>query len=167
MEKLRFITGTGKIISFFEMLREINNFINEKKGIYKVMIGTDSEIDNNFVDFVSAVVVHRVGFGARFFYRRWQKSLSFYETENKKSIYLINQRIWEEVINSLDLAKSLIENFKNINPQINFELHIDVGYNGKTSQIIQELMNYIRGYGFEVKVKPNSFAASKVADKFF
>jgi len=167
MQNFIFYTGSGKKIKFNEMIKEIYSFINEKNGNYRIMIGTDSEIENNFVDFVSAVVVYRVGFGARFFYRRWKKNLKIYEIKSKNSVFFINQRIWEEVTSSLDLAKNLINNFKENNLLINFELHVDVGYNGKARDIIQELINYIRGYGLEVKIKPNSFAASKVADRFF
>lgn len=161
-EEIYFTRGCGGRVSFAKMLEEIIDFINEKKSYYRIMIGTDSEIENENVDFVSAVVIHRVGFGARFFYRRWKKEN---EGQNNK-FYLIHQRIWEEVINSLELAQKLSEYLKNKKVPVNFEVHIDVGYNGQTKEIIQELINYIRTYGLEVKVKPESFAASKVADRY-
>jgi len=163
MENIIFTKGSGSQVSFEEMIKEIINFTKDKKFPYRVMIGTDSEIENNEVDFVSAVVVHRVGFGGKFYYRRWKKRG---DSNSGEKFYLIYQRIWDEVLASVDLAQKLVEAFKKYKTNVNFELHVDVGYNGHTKDIIQEVVNYIRTYGLDVKVKPDSFVASKVADRY-
>jgi hypothetical protein len=101
-------------------------------------------------------VVHRVGNGGRYFWRR--------ATIGK--VATLRDRIWQEVTTSLEVAKgflSLIEHFPI--PRFDFEIHVDVGENGKTSPMIQELVATIRANNFEAKTKPNSYAASKVADR--
>jgi predicted RNase H-related nuclease YkuK (DUF458 family) len=40
-----------------------------------------------------------------------------------------------------------------------------VGENGDTKQMVQELVGMIRANNFEVRTKPNSYAASSVADR--
>ena len=50
-------------------------------------------------------------------------------------------------------------------PQFDFEVHIDVGENGATRDMIQELVGAVRANNFEAKTKPDSYAASKVADR--
>jgi predicted RNase H-related nuclease YkuK (DUF458 family) len=45
-------------------------------------------------------------------------------------------------------------------------IHADIGENGKTKDMIKEVVGLIRSNGFEAKIKPESFAASVVADRF-
>ena len=45
-------------------------------------------------------------------------------------------------------------------------IHADVGENGATKDMIKEVTGLIRGNGFEPKIKPYSFAASTVADRY-
>jgi uncharacterized protein len=125
---------------------------------YKVVIGTDSEANGNgLADFVTAIVVHRVGNGGRYFWRR---------IKSQKKFHTLRDRIWNEVIISLETAKEFIEVGKKFNvPEFDFEIHVDVGENGATHTMIQELVGMIRANNFEAKTKPESYAASKVADR--
>ena len=50
-------------------------------------------------------------------------------------------------------------------PKFDLEIHVDVGTNGETRTMIQELVGIIRANHFEAKTKPESYAASKVADR--
>ena len=47
-----------------------------------------------------------------------------------------------------------------------FEIHADIGENGETKAMIQEVVGMIRAHNFEAKTKPESYAASKVADRY-
>ncbi len=49
--------------------------------------------------------------------------------------------------------------------EYDLEIHIDVGEHGRTRELIDEVVGYIRGSGFAVKTKPDAYAASSVADK--
>jgi predicted RNase H-related nuclease YkuK (DUF458 family) len=123
---------------------------------YKVTIGTDSDIFSGRADFVTAVVVRRVGNGGRYFWRR---------IENEK-MHTLRERIIREVLISLDVAKGILSELKKFPlPDFDFEIHIDVGENGPTKAMIQEVVNMVRANNFEAKTKPESYAASSVADR--
>jgi predicted RNase H-related nuclease YkuK (DUF458 family) len=63
------------------------------------------------------------------------------------------------------LEKEILK-FKKI-PNYQFRyIHADIGENGATKDMIREVMGLIRGNGFEPKIKPESFAASTVADRY-
>ena len=66
----------------------------------------------------------------------------------------------------MDIAKDFISFAKDFNlPEHKFEIHVDVSENGKTGSMIQGLVGIIRANDFEARIKPNSFAASTVADR--
>jgi len=45
-------------------------------------------------------------------------------------------------------------------------IHADVGEQGKTKEMVKEVTGLIRANGFEPRIKPMSFAASVVADRY-
>ena len=154
-----FNTSFGSQINPQEVVEEIIKFINaDQRRYYKVTIGTDSErAPDNTADFVTAIVVYRVGNGGRYFWRR---------AENKTKYHTLRDRITEEVLISLEIAKELLNVMKNFEmPKFDLEIHVDVGTNGETRTMIQELVGIIRANHFEAKTKPESYAASKVADR--
>ena len=70
----------------------------------------------------------------------------------------------KEVENTLDHAQKIIKKC----PNTNLELHIDVSSaekNEGTSHLAHMLVGYVKGSGFECKVKPDAFAAASIADK--
>lgn len=146
----------GTQITLKEVVEEIIRYIKEDPSArYKVIIGTDSE-DHNGVDFVSAVVVLRIGKGGRYFWRRMR--------EDKK--YVLRDRIYQEVLLSLKLAEETVKLLR-VKEFLNydFEIHVDVGVNGETKMMLAEVVGMVRGSGFEAKIKPESFGASCVADR--
>ncbi|KFZ25979.1 MAG: hypothetical protein KQ78_01935 [Candidatus Izimaplasma bacterium HR2] len=44
--------------------------------------------------------------------------------------------------------------------------HVDIGRNGETKKFIKEVYNMFRAMGVDVKIKPDSYAASGYADKY-
>jgi hypothetical protein len=151
-----FKTANGKNLNKEELINEIENFIKgEEKNKYKILVGTDSENFNNQIDFVSVIVVHRVGNGARYF---WKRKI----IKTKINIY---ERLWQEAILSLNISQELIKILQSKNINFDFELHLDLSTSGKSSSVIKEIVNLIRSYGFQIKIKPESLAASKIADR--
>ena len=66
----------------------------------------------------------------------------------------------------MEAAKEFLSELKQMEaPKFDFEIHIDVGENGASKVMIQELVGMIRANNFEVKTKPESYAASNVADR--
>lgn len=147
----------GRLYCEDVVLRLISYLKQNHNQKYKLIIGTDSELENRFTaDFVTAIVVHRIGRGGIYF---WTRS-------HRNNIHSLRQRMWEEANQSLVMANFLIEQFKKHNlSSYNLEIHVDVGQNGDTREMINELVGMIRGNGFEVKTKPDAFGASNVADR--
>lgn len=116
---------------------------------------------NKMADFVTAIVVYRVGNGGRYFWRRIELG----------KFYTLRDRIIKEVLLSLEIAELVLKEVqateKNYpTPKWSFEIHADVGVNGPTNALIQEVVGMIRASNYEVKTKPESYAASHVADMY-
>ncbi len=155
-------------LSIFQVIEEIYNYLSQKpEKFYDIIVGCDSS-SNEDPHFPLAVVVLRVGEGGRFFLKR----ISYSSAQNRKFINWRN-RILQEVMLSCQLALFLRDNFekriknskKNFNYQFRY-IHADIGENGQTKDMIKEVTGLIWGNGFEPKIKPESFAASTVADRF-
>lgn len=128
-----------------------------ERSPYNLIVGTDSQKDHGEVRFVTAVVIHRIGKGGRF----------YYQTQYERPMKSLRQRMLYEASLSLGLASRLSERLSQIGVGLDhIEIHLDVGYNGPTSEVIREVVGMIAGSGFDAKIKPDSFAASSVADKF-
>ena len=157
MEDILFNSSLGVKLSIEQIVREINVFMKvDPKRNYKISIGTDSEgLASAQADFVTAVVVHRVGNGGRYFWRRIEMG----------KFHTLRDRIIREVIFSLDLAKEILSELKKLEVKFDFEIHADIGENGNTKVMLQEVVGMIRAYNFEPMTKPGSYAASSVADR--
>lgn len=146
-----------------QMIKEILNYISEKpEKFYNIIVGSDSSSGED-PHFPLALVILRSGEGGRFFLKK-------VNYKNRK-FYNWKQRILEEVLLSCQLALYFREKLekkikdKNFNYQFRY-IHADVGENGATKDMIKEVTGLIRGNGFEPKIKPESFVASTVADRF-
>ena len=168
MEKIlegNFFNPSKGDLSISAVLEEIRNYIAEKpERFYDVVVGCDSSSGEE-PHFPLAIVVLRKGEGGRFFL----KKIGY---KNRK-FYNWRQRILEEITLSCQLALFLRENFekkmKELGNSSNFEfkyIHADIGENGQTKDMIKEVTGLILGNGFEPKIKPESFAASVVADRY-
>ena len=166
MEKILngyFLNPTKGNIRTEAMADELINYISERpEKFYDIIVGCDSSSGEE-PHFPLAVVILRVGEGGRFFL----KKIAY----KGRKFYNYKQRILEEVFLSCQMALYLRENFKkkiegrNLNCQFRY-IHADVGGNGKTKDMIKEVTGLIKGNGFEPKIKPESFVASTVADRF-
>ncbi len=154
-----FKSGRGEQLTSEQVVAEIAQFMTaQPTRSYKITIGSDSEhLFDKRADFVTAIVIHRVGAGGIYFWRRI--------IDNKK-FHTLRDRILQEVLLSLDVSHGFIETAKNAGlPHFDFEIHIDIGERGATKAMLQELVGMIRANNFNVKTKPDSYAASKVADR--
>lgn len=153
-----FNSPTKGIIKLENLADEVAGFVNEDRlKKYSIVIGTDSEQKNGSAEFVSVVVVHRIGNFGRYF---WHKHKDI-------KTYNLRDRIYKEALFSLDLAQKLIGELKLKLDGLayGFEIHVDIGENGPSSEMIKEVVGMIKGNGFEAKIKPESWGATKVADK--
>ncbi|MBI1743896.1 ribonuclease H-like YkuK family protein [Candidatus Acetothermia bacterium] len=153
----RFYSPSMGKLSFDQVLDEIVSIMEEDpKTSYEIVVGSDSHSTPGEMDFVSAIIVHKVGKGGRYFWRRIRE----------RNIYTLRQKIYREALLSFELAKDLMEELEQRTLlDYNLEIHVDVGRNGKTREMIDEVVGMIVANGFQVKTKPDSYAASCVADK--
>ncbi len=152
----------GLKLTIAQVTEEIIRFMKAEEGRhYKITVGTDSEcLANGTVDFVTAIVVHRVGNGGRYFWRR----------ATLPKFHTLRDRIIKEVLISLDFGKLMLEALRDrakveTLAEWDFEIHADIGENGPTKAMIQEVVGMIRAHNFEVRTKPLSYAATSIADK--
>ncbi|MBU0572444.1 ribonuclease H-like YkuK family protein [Patescibacteria group bacterium] len=157
-----FINPTKGKISSTKMVEAIADFVEEEPdSLYRLIIGTDSQARRKNgkaeIDYVTAVVAHRIGRGARYYWRK----------EKKNKIPVLRDKIYTETLMSLDVAQEIVPCLREaISPtKYDFEIHIDVGPLGPTRDMIKEVVGMVNGSGFEAKTKPESWGASSVADK--
>lgn len=147
-----------------QVVDEIVSYIQEKpEKFYDIVIGCDSSSGQEPY-FPAVVVVLRKGEGGRFFL----KKISY----NDRKFYNWKERILEEVMLSCQLALCLkdiffqkFNGFDRSDYQLRY-IHADVGENGATRDMVKEVTGLIRGNGFEPKIKPESYAASVIADRY-
>jgi len=152
-------------INVKKSIQLIKDFLEEKpQAEYSLVIGTDShEKENNgsskTINLVTAILIHRRGYGGKYFWRR----------KNISGIHSLREKIYAETLESLNFALAFVpflRKYLNGNsPFYNLEIHVDVGERGDTRDMIREVVGMVTGNGFVVKTKPHAYGATYVADK--
>jgi len=170
-----FTSPTHGQLAWEEVLAKVVWFMSlDSLASYDVIIGTDSEASlardesgraqNGSSDFVSAIIVHKKGRGGVYFWGR----------QKIAHLNSMKQRIWQEATLSLNLAQRLVDDFAKMglfdisngfSSGLNLEIHVDIGPNGPTRELIADIVGMIRANGFKVAIKPSSWGASHVADR--
>ena len=162
-ENMDMISPTYGICSDDRMINIIANYIRSNYKAsegFNLVVGTDSQ---NYSDtkMVVVIAVQNIGHGGIF----------FYDIRRIKRIDNIKQKLLYETSMSLKYADKLISKLEQYPKtdfdfgSINFCIHIDVGKKGRTNQLIPELVSWVKACGYDCKIKPDSFAASSIADK--
>lgn len=155
---MNFTSPTRGKLSIEMVFADLNKFINaDPRSKYKIIVGTDSMTKGETI-FVSAIVIHRLGRGAKYYYRR----------ETRQHINSLRQKIFYETALSLEISTHLKEFLatSGLLEKVNLEIHVDIGNNGQTRKLIREIVAMVSGSGLVTKIKPDSFGASKVADRY-
>lgn len=169
IEKINFFNLTKGVLTFEQTVNEIINYILEQPDkFYSITVGSDSSLPKESPTFPVAIVVLRKGNGGRFFLKKIK-----YPKSSLKRFQNLHERIMNEVLISCEIAlyfrEKIKEKIKKENLKVDYEfryIHADIGENGPTRDMIKEIISLIESNGFEAKIKPESFAASIVADKF-
>lgn len=170
LARQRFISQTKGVVSFADVVEAISCQAEENNmHALRVSVGTDSEEISDIVKFVTIVHVWRVGRGARAYRTETIEALI---DGDRKALGRIRQRIWREVMLTATLAQelrsALRESLKSSFGE-SLEVHADVGEGGRSSVMIREVIGVLKGYGFPdefIKLKPEAYAASAVADHY-
>lgn len=153
-------------IKIKDVLTLIRTFLEEEPNReYSLVIGTDSHEKNGLkngekhINLVTAILVHRKGFGGKYFWKR----------QDLFKIHSLREKIYAETMESLDFASTFVPLLKKElngkSPRYNLEIHIDVGEHGDTRDMIKEVVGMVTGNGFVAKTKPDAYGATYVADK--
>ena len=144
-----------KILAFYDKNKKTD-------GVFQIVVGTDSQ---NFNDtkMVTVIAAYKEGHGGIF----------FYEIDRINRITNVMQKLNAETSRSLEIMMHLASElegeskFKMMKEDTLLSIHVDAGWSdkGKTKELIPGLIGWIRACGFEAKCKPESFAASSIADK--
>ena len=158
-EDTRFHSWSKGTLSLERVFDEITAYIqSQPERSYQIIIGSDSAARSP-VPLVTAVTIRRVGNGA----------VHFWVMSEKMVFHTLRDRITEEALQSITLAQEirsglrerLGEDFLWDNK---IEVHIDVGTNGPTRDLIDQVVGMVKGFGFAAVIKPAAFGASHVAD---
>lgn len=147
-------------IKLEDLIKRILSFISQSPNSeYKLSIGTDSMTYKD-TNFVLAVVLHRVGNGGIYFYKKF----------DHPGIRDLRTKLYTETQLSIDatnlIASELLDADENALDKINLSIHLDIGTSGPTKDLIKELEGWITAVGYDYEIKPDSYAASFVADKY-
>lgn len=153
---MEFVSPTSGKLQFDELFHTLVDYITDDPDRrYELIVGTDSMLTDE-TTFVTAIVIHRVGKGGRYFYRK---------VLNRK-IESLRQRMFYETALSLETATLLTgELSKNGYAKLPVSIHLDVGNNGETRSIIREVVGMVTGNGYHAVIKPDAYGATKVADR--
>lgn len=126
-----------------------------------ITIGTDSQNhrDNTkIVSVISIVCEHHGG-------------IFFYQVSYKDIINNVKVKLETETNISLEVTQQLVQLMNDSHEELILNcpitIHIDAGTapHGKTKDLIQSLTGWVHAMGYECEVKPNSYAASCIADR--
>ena len=150
----QFRTGSCEDILMSDIVTRIKDYLVDADE-YEIDIGTDSQ-KNGGVKFVTAIIIHKDCKGGIFFYRQ----------VHSKPIPVLHNRILTETSLSINCANQLLQMFLDNDVLHNITIHCDVGKGGKTKELIREVVGYVTACGYDCKIKPESIAASSVADRY-
>lgn len=164
-------SATHGKVDLSEVVEIIKKFLEENPNSeYSLVIGSDSHEKKvadgprvlngtKTINLVTAILIHRKGFGGKYFWIRKEVS----------NIHSLREKIYAETLASLNFATGFVPFLKKaLNgkaPNYNLEIHVDVGEHGDTRDMIKEVVGMVTGNGFVAKTKPQAYAASYVADK--
>ena len=143
-------TGSKNIIDYNTIIEQIKEHSKQNGTVY---IGTDSFFIKNKCIFSTAICLYGADKqkGGRYFYTK--------TSLNKKQFPELSIRMIKEAENTILIANSIIDEV----PTAILELHLDISpheNNEGTSHLANMLIGYVKGSGYECRVKPDAFAAA-------
>ncbi len=147
----------GRRLAFDAMTAELTDWILTNQGSsFRLIVATDSQ-PSLPIRFETVVILVMPGF-ARSYNRRLATM----------GPMALAERMWTEAAMSLMVADALQQDLAGRGLRLEpgaVEIHLDVGENGESRTAKRQAIGMVTGAGFPVKVKPESWAASRVADR--
>ena len=151
----KWYTGSNNNTTITDIIEQIKLHNHNKGTVY---IGTDSFFIKDRCIFSTAICLYGANNqkGGRYFFTK--------SSLNKKQFPELSLRMIKEAESTISLANFIIEKV----PTAKLELHLDISpqeNNEGTSHLAKMLVGYVKGSGYECKIKPYAFAAASIADK--
>lgn len=165
---MRFLSPTFGLCENTEKVIDkiFEKVVSNADSEWTIAIGTDSQNKRRHTNFCSAILLIEKGKGGSY----------FYSTSIEDRHHVVQNRMLREAQLSIELGKEIIEKIENklleddlLNTSISFEIHCDLGNDGKSKDSIKAAIGWISAeFGENVipKIKPDSPAASCIADKY-
>ena len=120
-------------------------------GTRELHIGTDAKHRGGHTDFVTVIAILKPAYGGRVFYRGER-------TPRSRSLA---HQLFREVELSLQTANAVADAIG-----LPITIHVDANedHRHRSSRYVQALAGMVSGYGFDVRVKPEAWCATHVAD---
>ena len=148
-------TGSNNNIIFTDIIEQIRQHTLDNGTVY---VGTDSFFIKNKCIFATAICLYgaRNQKGGKYF---------FTKTKFKKTNFPeLSIRMIKEAESTINLSNEIVNNI----PNVKLELHLDISASDSgegTSHLANMLVGYVKGSGYECRIKPYAFAAASIADK--
>lgn len=153
---ISFQSPTKGIMNKEAVFAEIARAVSKTPSEYEIIVGADSHLRNRSTSFVIAISIIRHQQGGTFYYHQFKE----------RHLPSLQERIHMEAFCAVGVASELREYLKEKSICIPIRLHFDIGYNGPTNKFVKLLLRLAKANDFEANVKPFSFGASTIADKF-
>jgi len=147
------ISPTKGQMTVDEMVQDMKQYIAESTCPVEIVVGADSQ-NSSETKFVLVVAMYRKGQGGRF----------FYHTEKQQLIKNLRLKIYRETQLTLKMAEMLSEKMIENEVFHNVIVHIDIGTEGKTNKLINEIKGWVISEGYEIFIKPECYAAAAIAN---
>ncbi len=143
---MEWMTLSGKEITLKEFLAQYND------KDWNLFIGTDSQTKGRRTKFSTVLLAWKEGYGA-------------FGVEHR-SVQLNIRNLRDQLIQETWLSIECAQTVKTLVDK-DVIIHLDVSQSPKfkSGRYKNELTGFVRGFGFNYELKPNSWAASSVADK--
>lgn len=151
-----FHSPTKGLLQKEEVFATIGQTVAPMAEQYELIVGADSQLRSRGTSFAIVITLIHRGHGGSFFYHKFQE----------RRVSSLQQRIYLEAIYAVGLASELRDYLKNNEIHVPIRLHFDIGRNGPTNKFIQQLLSIAQTNHFDAHIKPDSFCASTIADKY-
>ena len=141
-----------------EMFDIIVERMKDSERDHALYVGTDSQTHNG-TKVVTVIAILEIGKGGFWFHSvDWTSRLT---------VEQIRVKIYNETMRSIDMAKKLTETLYENDLDFEVIIHVDLGKGkySKTKEMISEIIGWVNAEGFQAHAKPESWAASTIADR--
>lgn len=151
LEEKHWFNGSSSPVSFCDIIESI-----KEHAEFELFVGCDSHKISEKYIFATVIALHKPGKGGHFFfYRRKVKDKRF---DN------IKIRLLEETELAISVARLVREYFPTKTVAVHLDINADPCY--RSAAVLRPATSYVISSGFQVAIKPLSWASSSLADAF-